>query len=153
MMFKSMKESLPSVQVASTKSPYLLSFMNQVFQAMDEDLQFKAAMEESIKVTQRLAFFVFKSLPVRCMFNNTLPPRCMFIYTLPSCKVHTSLPAGSAEDAAASSYDEDLQKTIEMSLRVGGSQLVKAYPDFGILQMIKKNGLAAGVLKIETYQF
>merc|ERR1719323_770580 len=62
MMFKSMKESLPSDQ------------------AMDEDLQFKAAMEESIKV-------------------------------------HTSLPAGRTEDAAASSYDEDLQKTIEMSLR------------------------------------
>merc|ERR1719474_2066961 len=62
MMFKSMKESLPSDQ------------------AMEEDLQIKAAMEESIKV-------------------------------------HTSPPAGSTEDAAASSYDADRQKTIEMSLR------------------------------------
>ena len=86
---------------------------------MDEDLQFKAAMEESIKVTLKVAFFVFKILPVKRMFTNTLPKSCMFIDTLPSCKVHTSPPAGSTEDAAASSYDADLQKTIEMSLRVG----------------------------------
>ena len=88
---------------------------------MNEDLQFKAAMEESMKVTQKVALFVFKVLPVRCMFNNTLPARCMFIDTLPSSKVHTSPPAGSTEDTAASSYDADLQKTIEMSLQVGGS--------------------------------
>merc|ERR1719357_379911 len=62
MMFKSMKESLPSDQ------------------AMNEDLQFKAAMEESMKV-------------------------------------HTSPPAGSIEDAAASSFDAHLQKTIERSLQ------------------------------------
>ena len=118
--------------------------MNQVFQAMDEDLQFKAAMEESIKVTQQLALFVFKSLPVTCMFRNTLPAGCMFIATLPSRQVHTSLPAGRTEDAAASSYDEDLQKTIEMSLRVGGSEVVKAYPNFGILQMVKKTAWQQG---------
>ena len=86
-----------------------------------------------MKVTQKLAFFVFEILPVKCMFTNTLPLRCMFIDTLLSSKVHTSPPAGSTEDAAASSYDADLQKTIEMSLRVGGSQVVIAYPDIGIL--------------------
>ena len=101
---------------------------------MDEDLQFKAAMEESMKVTQKVAFFVFKVLPSRCMFIDILPPS----------KVHTSPPAGSAEDAAASSYEADLQKTIEMSLRVGGSQVVLAYPDFGILQMVKTTSQAAG---------
>ena len=86
---------------------------------MDEDLHFKAAMEESMKVTRKVAFFVFKVLPVRCMLNNTFVARCMFFGTLPSSKVHTSPPAGGAEDAAAASYDADLQKTIEMSLQVG----------------------------------
>ena len=50
---------------------------------MNEDLQFKAALEESMKVTQKLAFFVFEILPVKCMLTNTLPLRCMFIDTLP----------------------------------------------------------------------
>ena len=77
------------------------------------------------------------------MFNNTLPGKCIFIDTLPSCKVHTSPPAGGAEDAAASSYDADLQKTIEMSLRVGGSKVVTAYPDYGILQMLKTTYLVS----------
>ena len=83
-----------------------------MLQATNEDLQFKAALEESMKVTQKLAFFVFEILPVKCMFSNTLPLRCMFIDTLLSSKVHTSPPAGSTEDA-------DLQQTIELSLRVG----------------------------------
>ena len=118
---------------------------------MDEDVQLKAAIEESIKVTQKVKFFELKILSVRCLFDNTLPKRCTFINTLPSCKVHTSPPAGGAEDAAASSYDADLQKTIEMSLRVGGSQVVTAYPDFGILQMLKTTILSAGVPNFETF--
>ena len=87
------------------------------------------------------------------MFNNTLPAKCIFIDTLPSCQVHTSPPAGGSEDAVASSYDADLQKTIEMSLRVGGSQVVTAYPDFEILQMLKTTILSAGVPNFETFQF
>ena len=67
--------------------------------------------------------------------------------------MHTSPPVGSAEDAAASSYDEDLQKTIEMSLRVGGSQVVIVYPEMGILQSLKTTGLSAGVPYFETFQF
>ena len=43
-----------------------------MLQATNEDLQFKAALEESMKVTQKLAFFVFEILPVKCMFTNTL---------------------------------------------------------------------------------
>ena len=86
------------------------------------------------------------------MFNKTLLAICIYIDTLPSCQVHTSPPAGGAEDAAASSYDADLQKTIEMSLRVGGSQVVTAYPDFGILQMLKTTILSAGVPNFETFQ-
>ena len=120
-MFKSMKESLPSDQVLNTQSTNFCLLRIKCLQATGEDLQFKAAMEESMKVTWKVAFFVLKVLPVRRMFNNTLVARCMFYGTLPSSKVHTSPPGGSAEDAAASSYDADLQKTIEMSLRVGGS--------------------------------
>ena len=52
---------------------------------MDEDVQLKAAIEESIKVTQKVKFFELKILSVRCLFDNTLPKRCMFINTLPSC--------------------------------------------------------------------
>ena len=111
---------------------------------MNEDLQFKAAMEESMKVTQKVAFFAFK----------VLPARCRFIDILPSSKVHTSPPAGSAEDAASSSYDADLQKTIEMSLRVGGSQAVIAFPDFGILQMAKQPTWQQGfqILKLSSFR-
>ena len=87
------------------------------------------------------------------MFNNTLPAKCIFIDTLPSCQVHTSPPAGGAEDAVAFSYDADLQKTIEMSLRVGGSQVVIVYPEIGILQIVKTTSLSAGVPNFETFQF
>ena len=96
---------------------------------------------------------MLKILPVKCMFTNTLPARCMFIDTLPSSKVHTSPPAGSAEEAAASSYDADLQKTIEMSLRVSGSQVGIAYPEFRDIANDKNNQLCSRGSQFETFQF